>query len=80
MAMAGMVDQSVIDRLQSLHDDAFDTLWVTSMIGHHQGAIAMARQEIAHGESGDAVRTATLIITAQQREIATMTHLVSASQ
>jgi uncharacterized protein (DUF305 family) len=80
MVMAGMVDQSVIDRLQSLHDDAFDTLWVTSMIGHHQGAITMARQEIAHGESGDAVRTATLIITAQQREIATMTHLVSASQ
>ena len=78
--MAGMVDQSVIDRLQSLDGDAFDALWVTSMIGHHQGAITMAQGEIAHGESVDAVRAATLIITAQQREIARMTHLVSASQ
>jgi predicted outer membrane protein len=69
-----------LDRLQSLDDDAFDTLWVTSMIGHHQGAIEMAQDEIARGQSADAVHVARLIITAQQREIAMMTHLVSASQ
>ncbi len=80
MAMMGMVDQTTMDRLASLNDDAFDTLWVTSMIGHHQGAIAMAQDEIAHGQSADAVHVANLIITAQQREIAMMTHLISASQ
>lgn len=50
------------------------------MIGHHQGAIAMAHDELGHGYSADAVHVATLIITAQQREIAMMTHLISASQ
>jgi uncharacterized protein (DUF305 family) len=80
MLMAGMVDQATLDRLQSLDDDAFDTLWVTSMIGHHQGAITMAQDEIAHGQSADAIHVARLIITAQQREIAMMTHLISASQ
>lgn len=80
MLMAGMVDQATLDRLQSLDDDAFDTLWVTSMIGHHQGAITMAQEEIAHGQSADAIHVARLIITAQQREIAMMTHLISASQ
>jgi uncharacterized protein (DUF305 family) len=80
MVMAGMVDQATLDRLASLDDDAFDTLWVTSMIGHHQGAIAMAQDEIAHGRSADAIHVARLIITAQQREIAMMTHLISASQ
>jgi len=80
MVMAGMVDQSTLDRLQSLDDEAFDTLWVTSMIGHHQGAITMAQDEIAHGQSADAIHVARLIITAQQREIAMMTHLISTSQ
>lgn len=80
MAMMGMVDQRTLDRLQSLDDDPFDTLWVTSMIGHHQGAIAMAQDEIALGQSADAIHVARLIITAQQREIAMMTHLISASQ
>lgn len=80
MAMAGMVDQPTMARLKTLDGDAFDTLWVTSMIGHHQGAIAMAKDEIAHGQSADAMHVATLIITAQQREIAMMTHLVSAAQ
>ncbi len=80
MPMTGMVDQATMDRLASLDDDAFDTLWVTSMIGHHQGAISMAQDEIAHGHSPDARHVAELIITAQQREIAMMTHLISATQ
>ena len=80
MPMTGMVDQATMGRLASLTDDAFDTLWVTSMIGHHQGAIVMAQDEIAHGHSPDARHVAELIITAQQREIAMMTHLISATQ
>jgi uncharacterized protein (DUF305 family) len=80
MTMKGMVDQTTMGRLATLNDDAFDTLWVTSMIGHHQGAIVMAQDEIAHGDSPDARHVAELIITAQQREIAMMTHLISATQ
>lgn len=77
MSMAGMVDDSTVERLQSLDGAAFDTLWVTSMASHHKGAVSMAQDEIAHGQSADAIRTATLIIEAQQREIAVMTHLIS---
>ncbi|OBG30303.1 DUF305 domain-containing protein [Mycobacterium sp. 852002-51057_SCH5723018] len=80
MRMAGMVDQDTIDRLQSLDGAAFDTLWAKSMISHHQGAVTMAQAEIAHGQSVDAIHTATLIVDAQQREIATMTHLISLPQ
>ena len=78
--MKGMVDQATLDKLRTLDDEAFDTLWVTSMIGHHEGAVAMAQDEIAHGQSPDAVHVATLIVTSQQREIAMMTHLVSATE
>lgn len=40
----------------------------------------MAQAEIGHGENQDAIRMAHMIITAQQREIAYMTHLVSTPQ
>lgn len=80
MPTMGMVDQSAIDELESLHGAAFDTLWAVSMIGHHQGAVTMAQDEIAHGRSADAIQVARLIVEAQQREIAIMTHLISATQ
>ncbi len=80
MAMPGMVDQHTIDRLQSLDGAAFDTLWARSMISHHQGAVTMAQDEVTHGQSIDAIHVATLIIDAQQREIAIMRHLISAPQ
>ena len=80
MPMMGMVAQQTINELQSLDGAAFDTLWIESMIGHHQGAVKMAQDEIAHGQSVDAIHVATLIVEAQQREIAMMTHLISASE
>jgi uncharacterized protein (DUF305 family) len=80
MTMTGMVDQATMDKLKSLDSAAFDNLWATSMISHHQGAIAMAQTEISHGQSADAIHVATLIIEAQQREISLMTHLMSAMQ
>ncbi|MBV8929508.1 MAG: DUF305 domain-containing protein, partial [Mycobacteriaceae bacterium] len=75
--MQGMVDPNTMNELQSLKDNAFDTLWMKAMIGHHQGAIVMAQDEIAHGQNQDAIVLAKNIVTAQQREIAYMTHLLS---
>jgi uncharacterized protein (DUF305 family) len=80
MPMMGMVDQATLDRLRALNDDGFDTLWTTSMISHHEGAVRMAQDEMAHGESPDGVRVAEMIVTTQQREIAVLTHLISAAQ
>lgn len=71
-AMDGMVDGATMARLESLKGNEFDTLWLTSMIGHHKGAIKMANTEIANGANADAKTLATQIVTTQQAEIAQM--------
>ena len=59
-------------RLESLRGPEFDTLWLQSMIGHHQGAVEMAKAEIANGENVDAISMAKTIVTAQEADIAQM--------
>jgi uncharacterized protein (DUF305 family) len=80
MHIAGMVDDATLNTIQSLSGPPFDALWMTSMISHHQGAIAMAQNEIDQGRSPDAIKLAKMIISAQQREIAQMNHLLSVTQ
>ena len=80
MHIAGMVDGATLNTIQSLSGPSFDALWMTSMISHHQGAIAMAQNEIDQGRSPDAIKLAKMIISAQQREIAQMNHLLSVSE
>jgi len=80
MAMAGMVAPETMNQLRSLRGNAFDELWINSMIDHHQGAITMAQDELAHGQSADARHLAELIITAQSREIAQMNELLGVTQ
>jgi uncharacterized protein (DUF305 family) len=70
--MAGMVDAATMARLESLTGTEFDTLWLQSMIGHHEGAIKMAETEIATGENVDAKALAQHVIDQQQAEIAQM--------
>lgn len=70
--MAGMVDAATMARLESLRGAEFDTLWLQSMIAHHEGAIDMAETELADGENVDAKSLAQHIIDAQQTEIAQM--------
>jgi uncharacterized protein (DUF305 family) len=72
MDMDGMVDAATMDRLPALRDAEFDELWLRSMIVHHQGAVAMAEPEIAHGENPTAVRMAKVIVDWQQLEIGRM--------
>jgi uncharacterized protein (DUF305 family) len=80
MAMPGMVDGATLNQIQSLSGSAFDELWMTSMIDHHQGAVTMAQTEIAHGQSPDARKLAEMIIIAQQREIAQMNNLLGVKE
>ena len=78
--MPGMVDGATMAQIKSLSGPAFDQLWITSMIEHHQGAVTMAHTEIADGQNLDAKKLAEMIISAQQREIAQMNNLVSAKE
>ncbi|KRE27410.1 hypothetical protein ASG82_13415 [Mycobacterium sp. Soil538] len=70
--MPGMVDAVTIARLESLRGPEFDRLWLQSMVDHHQGAIEMAKAEIAHGENVDAVSMARTMVSTQQAEIGQM--------
>ena len=75
-AMAGMVDEATMAKLQSLHGAEFDTLWLQSMISHHQGAIEMAKAEVANGQNGDVKRMAQTMIDTQQAEITQMDQML----
>lgn len=75
MGIDGMVDAATMDRLQYLHGSEFDVLWLRSMIRHHEGAVAMARQELAHGRNPDAVKMAKIMVDWQQLEIGRMNAL-----
>lgn len=74
--MAGMVDEATMTRLESLNGAEFDTLWLESMIAHHQGAVEMAKAEIANGEDPDAKALAEQIIAAQESEITEMNEML----
>jgi len=71
-AMTGMVDDVTMEKLKAGTGAEFDTLWLKSMIGHHQGAIEMAKAELANGQNVDAKSLAQTIIDAQQAEIEQM--------
>jgi uncharacterized protein (DUF305 family) len=74
--MPGMVDEATMGRLQSLTGAEFDRLWLTSMIGNHRGAVAMAQDELAHGRNADVMYLARTIIANQQAEIDRMQHML----
>jgi uncharacterized protein (DUF305 family) len=75
MGIDGMVDAATMDRLQYLRGSEFDVLWLRSMVKHHQGAVTMARHEVAHGQNPDAVKMAKIIVDWQQLEIGRMNTL-----
>ena len=75
-SMDGMVDEPTMARLKTLRGAEFDTLWLQSMIGHHEGAIAMADTEIADGTNADAKALDTQIATTQKAEIDQMKQML----
>ena len=74
--MQGMVDEATMTKLESLNGAEFDTLWLESMISHHQGAIEMAKTEITNGDNVDAKGLAQTIIETQQAEIGQMKQML----
>ncbi|MDY6995313.1 MAG: DUF305 domain-containing protein [Actinomycetota bacterium] len=75
-SMQGTVDDATLARLESLQGPEFDTLWLESMISHHQGAIQMAEAEVADGENVDAVAMAEMMVSTQQAEIEQMRQIL----
>jgi uncharacterized protein (DUF305 family) len=75
-AMQGMVDDATMAKLKTLSGPEFETLWLESMISHHQGAIEMARAELANGANVDAKRLAQTMVDTQQAEIDQMNQML----
>jgi len=72
MAMNGMMSQSDMDALTAASAPESSKLFLQQMIQHHQGAIDMAKEEVAAGKNADALALAQTISDAQTAEIATM--------
>ncbi|MGV9803320.1 DUF305 domain-containing protein [Mycobacterium sp. NPDC003449] len=71
-AMQGMVAPADITALRNAQGVEAATMFLNQMIGHHEGAITMAQDEIDDGQYPDAVELAHTIVTTQQGEIDTM--------
>ncbi|MFJ3668210.1 DUF305 domain-containing protein [Streptomyces sp. NPDC090106] len=74
--MPGMMDDAAMGELEKASGTAFDTLFLTLMTEHHEGAVAMAETERAKGEYAPATGLADDIVTGQTAEIAEMNQLL----
>ncbi|MDR6414943.1 DUF305 domain-containing protein [Pseudarthrobacter sulfonivorans] len=76
-SMGGMVDAEGIERLKSAAGTDAVRLFLTQMIGHHEGAITMAKQEISAGKYPEATDLCRAIVTSQAAEIVEMKSLLA---
>jgi uncharacterized protein (DUF305 family) len=70
--MMKSMDRMHGDMMQGMQATDIDVAFVCGMIPHHQGAIEMAKAELAHGDDPWAKELAQKVIDAQQKEIAEM--------
>ena len=73
----GMMSTADMMKLTNSTGMAYDKMFLTMMISHHQGALTMAATETASGQSADALTLATNITTSQTAEIKTMEGLLA---
>jgi uncharacterized protein (DUF305 family) len=78
-AMSGMMTAEEMKELESASGKAFDTAFLTMMVKHHEGAVAMAKTEQAGGTYQPAKDMAGQIITSQSAEITRMNTLLGKS-
>ncbi|WP_458247294.1 DUF305 domain-containing protein [Streptomyces sp. MAI_2237] len=65
----GMMSDRNMKALKAMKGAAFDKMFAQMMIGHHKGAITMAKEEQKNGKNPDAVKTAGNIATSQSVEV-----------
>ncbi|WP_328822438.1 DUF305 domain-containing protein [Micromonospora rubida] len=75
--MPGMMSDVDLTKLAGATGAEFDRQFLTMMIAHHEGAITMAREELAKGANADAKAMAQRIVTAQQGEIDAMNKILA---
>lgn len=78
MDINGQTQEEVNKKLAALKGTDFDRYYLESMIAHHEGALVMAKDEIAKGESPDAKKLSEEIVSSQATEIAEMKKMLAA--
>ena len=71
-AMHGMLSEQEMADLARARGRAFDRLFIAGMIRHHEGAVAMARDEMESGSDQLALELAADVAAGQQAEIGRM--------
>ncbi|WP_134764633.1 DUF305 domain-containing protein [Nocardioides sp. 1609] len=74
--MPGMLTTAQVDALAATDGTEFDRRFLEDMIQHHQGAVAMAEQQVVEGEDVRATEMATDVIASQNAEITRMRELL----
>lgn len=75
----GMMDEGDRVALEEAEGEAASRLFLRQMIEHHEGAIEMARDEVADGRHPDVVGLAGSIVATQTLEIEQMNELLERS-
>ncbi|NLD84539.1 MAG: DUF305 domain-containing protein [Actinomycetales bacterium] len=74
--MEGMLSEEELQELSDAPGPEAATLFLEQMIAHHEGAVAMAEDEVANGSYQPAIDMAQTIIETQQAEIDEMKKLL----
>jgi uncharacterized protein (DUF305 family) len=74
--MDGMMSAADMTALAKATGPEFDKMWLTMMVKHHDGAIAMSKTVQTDGQSADVKTLAAKIITSQKAEIDEMNKLL----
>lgn len=75
--MNGMMSDQDMTKMGAMSGTDFDEAFLTGMTAHHEGAVKMARQELADGQNAEAKKLAQAIIDSQTAEITTMKDLLA---
>mgnify|MGYP000004542967 CR=1 FL=1 len=77
MPMSGMLSDSELETLRASTGTTFDRLFLTGMIGHHEGALEMVSL-IKDSKNPEVKKLASNIVTSQTAEIALMKKYLAA--
>lgn len=75
--MAGLLSEDQMNELAATTGVEFDKLFLSGMIAHHEGAVAMASDELTNGADPNAVNLAMEIVNSQSVEIEYMKKLLA---
>ncbi|MEO3781904.1 DUF305 domain-containing protein [Actinocorallia sp. B10E7] len=75
-SMPGMITPEELETLESSRSTAFDHLYLTLMIRHHEGALTMANTVLATGTDTDTLQLAKDVVATQQAEVNRMRALL----